>query len=145
MATLGKPIKIGVAATLMLAGVTASAQGGVTEGGFSFGTEGAGVMQIRGNVVCAGCSLAEARQARPDRHDLYQLTHKQGRVVMRVSWVSNSGRWGHVVWPPRIWVRGEDRLLQQLNAEENLFKEMEITGLLSNSRTLDISRVTIGG
>ena len=145
MATLGKPIKMGVAAVLMLAGVTVGAQGGVTEGGFSFGTEGAGVMQIRGNVICAECSLAEARQARPGRHDLYLFIGKQGRVVMRVSWVSNSERWSHVVWPPRIWMRGEDRLLQQLHAEENLFKELEITGLLSNSRTLDVFRVTISG
>jgi hypothetical protein len=145
MATLGKPIKMGVAAVLMLAGVTVGAQGRVTEGGFSFGTEGVGVMQIRGNVICAECSLAEARQARPGRHDLYQLIGKQGRVVMRVSWVSNSERWIHVVWPPRLWVRGEDGLLQQLNAEENLFKELEITGLLSNSRTLDVVKVTISG
>lgn len=145
MATLRRTIRMGVAATLLLAGVTAGAQGGVTEGGFSFGTEGAGLMQIRGNVICTECSLAEARQARPGRHDLYQLIGKQGRVVLRVSWVSNSERWSHVVWPPRIWVRGEGKLLQQLNAEENLFKELEITGLLSNSRTLDVFRVTISG
>ena len=136
---------MGVAATLLVAGVTVGAQGGVTEGGFSFGTEGAGLMQIRGNMICAECSMAEACQTRPGRHDLYQLTGRQGRVVMRVSWVSNSERWIHVVWPPRIWVRGEERLLQQLNAEENLFKELEITGLLSNSRTLDVFGVTISG
>ncbi len=145
MASSGKTIRMGVAATLLLAGSTVGVHGGVTEGGFSFGTEGVGVMQIRGNVICAECSLAEARQAWPDRHDLYQLTCKQGRMVMRVSWVSNSERWSHVVWPPRIWVRGEGKLLQQLNAEENLFKELEITGLLSNSRTLDVFRVTISG
>ncbi len=86
MATSGKTIRMGVAATLLLAGGTVGARGGVTEGGFSFGTEGVGVMQIKGNVICAECSLAEARQAWPDRHDLYQLTCKQGRMVMRVSW-----------------------------------------------------------
>ncbi len=145
MATVGKTIRMGVAATLLLAGGTVGARGGVTEGGFSFGTEGIGVTQIRGNVICTECSLAEARQARPGRHDLYQLIGKQGRVVLRVSWVSNSERWSHVVWPPRLWVRGEGKLLQQLNAEENLFKELEITGLLSNSRTLDVFRVTISG
>jgi len=37
MATLGKTIRMRVAATLLLTGVTVGAQGGVTEGGFSFG------------------------------------------------------------------------------------------------------------
>ena len=34
--------------------------------------------------------------------------------------------------------------LQQLGAEENLFKEMEITGLM-HSRTVDVASITIGG
>ena len=42
-------------------------------------------------------------------------------------------------------MRAQDRVFQQLAAEENLFKEVEITGLLNNSRTLDIFEVTIHG
>jgi hypothetical protein len=39
-------------------------------------------MQIKGNVVCAGCSLEEARETQPDRRNLLQLRHNQGQVVM---------------------------------------------------------------
>jgi hypothetical protein len=35
--------------------------------------------------------------------------------------------------------------LQRLGAEENLFKEMTVVGLLSGTRTLDIFDVTIKG
>jgi hypothetical protein len=83
----------------------------------------------------------------PDPHDLalYQLSSKQGRLVMRVNWVSNPTRWQRVVWPPRLWVRGEDSLLQQLSAEANLFKEVEIQGILSHTRTLDLTSITLSG
>ena len=37
----------------------------------------------------------------------------------------------------------QDGLFQQLTAEENLFKDVEITGLLSTTRALDIFEVTI--
>ena len=99
-------------------------------------------MQIKGTVLCAGCSLEEVRKAQPDTHHLYQLTHKLGRVVMRVSSVNGSEMWDSP-WPPQLWVRAKDSVFQQLSAEENLFKEVEITGLLNNSRTLDIFGITI--
>jgi hypothetical protein len=64
---------------------------------------------------------------------------------MRIDWVSTPTRWQRVVWPPRLWVRGEDGLLQQLSAETNLFKKMEIQGILSNTRTLDLASITLSG
>lgn len=102
-------------------------------------------MQIRGHVLCAGCSLEEARQVNPGEPTLYQLTHRQGQLVMTVTWVRAPNRWSRVVWPARLWVCGEEKLLQQLNAEANLFKELKISGILSNTRTLDITAVTIRG
>jgi hypothetical protein len=42
-------------------------------------------------------------------------------------------------------VRAEDSLFEQLTAEENISKEVEISGVFTNSRTLDISGVTIRG
>ncbi len=144
MAIVGKTLKFGVAAALLLVGIAAGAQeqapGG---GGGSLGGETRGLMQIRGTVVCTGCSLEEVREAQPSQHDFYQLLHQRGQVVMQVSWVNNSQRWDHLAAPPRLWVRATDRLFQQLSAEENLLKEIEITGLLRNSRTLDIFAVTI--
>ena len=101
-------------------------------------------IQIRGKVVCAGCSLDEARKAQPSKNHLYQLTHRRGQVVMDVNWVSNSQRWNHLTFP-RIRVRGEDSLFEKLTAEENLFKEAEVTGILNPSQVLDMSAITIRG
>jgi hypothetical protein len=144
MANFGKTIRAGVAAALMLASITTGAYGQLAiGGGGAFGGESRGVMQIRGNVVCAGCSLDEAREAQPDRHNLVQLRHRRGEVVMKVGWVNESQKWSY--FNPRIWVRAQDSEFEKLSAEENLFKEVEITGLLSNSGTLDVSRVGILG
>jgi hypothetical protein len=144
MSVTNKTLRTGAAAVLLLAGVTASAQGDVGSGpGFGLGGERG--IQIRGNVVCSGCTLAEAKLGNPNDFQLYQFTHKQGRLVMRVNWVSNASRWHRIVWPSRLWVRGEDSLLQQLNAEANLFKELEITGFLNHTSALDITDVTIKG
>jgi hypothetical protein len=101
-------------------------------------------MQIKGKVVCAGCNLAEARKAQPDKHKLLQLGHRQGQVVMEVAWVNDSQRWNQVALP-RMWVRAKDSEFAKLSAEENLFKEVEITGILSHSRTLDVGNITVLG
>jgi hypothetical protein len=42
-------------------------------------------------------------------------------------------------------VRAQDKVFQQLTAEENLFKDVEITGALSTTHALDIFEVTIHG
>jgi len=147
MKKLWQIVGAGIAATSVFAALAVGAYGdiGVSGSGFSWGPGGTGTMQIRGHVLCAGCSLEQARQANPGEPTLYQLTHRQGQVVMTVTRVSDPGRWSRVVWPARLWVRGEEKLLQQLNAEANLFKELEIDGILSNTRTLDIAAVTIRG
>jgi hypothetical protein len=144
-ANFGRTLRIGVAAALMLAGLTTGAYAQLAIGGGSaFGGESRGVMQIRGNVVCVGCSLDEARKAQPDKHNLVQLGHKQGQVVMEVAWINDSHTWSHIALP-QMWVRAEDSLFKKLTAEENLFKQVEITGILSKSRTLDVGKVMILG
>ena len=131
--------KMSVAIALLLTSLTASVRGDIGVGGQGFGPGGGDAVKIRGNVVCAGCSLEEMRNANPREYPFYyQLTHKHGRLVMHVNWISNSARWARVAWPPRLWVRGEKEVIQQLGAEANLFKDIEITALLSNTRTLDI-------
>jgi hypothetical protein len=140
-----KRITIGVAAALLLAGVTSGARGQVAGGGLSaFGGEGRGMTIIKGNVLCTGCDLDEVQKAQPNRHHLYQLTHKQGQVVMQVSSVNGSEMWESPL-SPRFAVRSKDSVFQQLTAEENLTKEVEITAILRNTRTLDIATVTISG
>lgn len=145
MVFFNKALRAGMAATLLLAGITVGAQGDIGDSGPSFGPHGAGAVHIRGKVLCTACSLDEVRRTQPHEPGLYQLSHRQGQLVMQVNWVSNTARWHRVVWPPQVWVRGEAGLMQQLSAEANLFKEMELTGFLSNTRTLDIISLTPAG
>lgn len=147
MAATGKALRLCAAIVLLLAGLSpgvyAQAPGG---GGLpSFGGELRGATRFTGKVVCVGCSLEEAQRAQPNAAHLYQLTHKQGQVVMEVNEVSDPQWWSDVVWPPLISVRADDKLFQQLTAEENLFREVEVTGLLRNTRTFDMFRVKVGG
>jgi len=136
MTTFRKTIRTGLAAALLLAGITTGVQGQVS---------GRGLLHIKGSVVCEGCSLDEARKAQPNQPQLYQLTHEQGQIVMDVRSVNNSPTWRYFGWPAEIRVRAQDRLFEKLSAEENLFKDVEITGLLSTTRALDIFEVTISG
>jgi hypothetical protein len=140
-----KTLKTGIGVALLLTGMAAGARGQIANGEGAFGVGGNMMVQIKGKVLCAACSLEEVRKAQPRESHLYQLSSRQGRVVLKVDWVSNSARWHRVVWPPRLWARGEERMLQQLGTEENLFKDVEITGILGNSRTLDVYTVTITG
>lgn len=146
MATFGKTFRTGAAAALLLAGLATGANGQVPGGGFgSFGGVGRGMLQLKGKVVCTSCTLDEAQAAQPSEHNLYQLAHKRGQVVLQVSAVNDAPRWSQLTGSPRIWVRAADSLFQQLSAEANLFKEVELTGLLNNTRTLDLFAVTIHG
>ena len=145
MVFVSKTLRTGIAATLLLAGITVGAHGDVGGISSSFGPPGSGSVQIRGKVLCTSCSLDEVRRTQPYELGLYQLSHKQGQLVMQVNWGSAAARWHRVVWPPRVWVRGEASLMQQLSAEANLFKELEIQGMLSNTRTLDITSLTYSG
>jgi hypothetical protein len=97
---------------------------------------------IRGNVLCAGCELAEVSKAQPGLPHLYQLTHNQGQVVLQVKTVNGSGLW-EAPMSPLFAVRAKDSVFGQLTAEENLTKEVEISAIIRNSRTLDIATVTI--
>ena len=145
MATVSKTLKTTVALILLLAGIATGAQGFVPGGGGSFGGEIRGPVQLRGTVVCAKCSLDEVRKAQPHEHDLYELMHRQGQIVMKVTWVKDWQRWRLLAWPPRLWVRAKDSVFQQLAAEENLLKEVEILGFLNNPQTLDIFELTVRG
>ena len=142
--TTRKNITLGMVAALLLAGITTGAQGFAPGGLSSFGGGGRGMTILKGSVLCAACDLDEVQKAQPDAHHLYQLTHKQGQVVMQVRTVNGSDMWESPL-SPRFSVRAKDSVFQQLTAEENLMKEVEITGILGNTRTLDIFAVTISG
>jgi hypothetical protein len=145
MATYRKMIRTGMAAALLLAGIAPSVQGFATGGSSGFGASGRRLTILKGNVLCADCNLEEVRQTQPNRHQLYQLRHKRGQVVMRVRTVDNTPTWRYFTWPAEIHVRAKDSLFQRLTAEENLSKEVEITGLFSTTGALDIFAVTVSG
>jgi len=145
MATFGKILRNSVTAALLLTGITTGVQGQVPGGGVSgLGMGGRGMINLRGTVLCAGCGLDEVRKGQPDKHHLYQFTHGQGQVVMQVSSVNGVKEWNSS-WPPQLQVRAKDNVFQLLTAEENLGKEVEIAGILRNTRILDIVTVTING
>src|SRR5262249_47407677 len=145
MATVSKTLKTTVALILLLAGLSTGAQGFAPGGIGSFGGETRGPVQLRGTVVCAKCSLDEVRKAQPHEHDLYELMHRQGQIVMKVTRGKDWQSMRLLAWPPRLWVRAKDSVFQQLAAEENLMKEVEIIGLLNNPQTIDIFELTVRG
>ncbi len=149
MAPCNKMISVGVVvALLLIVGMTTGAQGQVADGGsfgsFALGTGEVG-MQIKGTVVCAGCSLEEVRKAQPDKwsNHLYQLAYRQEQAVMEVNRINNPRRWNHLITTPRLRLRGPESLFAELTAEKNLFKEVEVSGILSPSQTLNMSQITI--
>ena len=135
----------GMAATLLLTslGTAAVAQGFV--GGFSRGPSGDDrhLLQINGSVVCSQCSVEEVRQAHLQESGFYQFSHKNGQLVFKVASVNDTSTFQALAWPPRLWLRASDEVLQQLSAEDNLFKPLGITGVLRTTRTLDVTDVTL--
>ena len=136
-----------LAAAVLLVGIgtAAVAQGFV--GGFSGGL-GTGVrspLQINGSVVCSNCSLAEVQHGQPQERGLYQFAHKNGQLVFKVTSVNNASMFEALAWPPRLWIRASDEVLRKLSAEETLFKPVGLTGVLSTTRTLDVTDAVIGG
>jgi hypothetical protein len=147
MKAFGNSIRVGIVTALLFGGVTTGAQGFV--GGMGSGPIGGsarGLTQIRGTVVCAQCGLDGVRETQPQRKHFYELTHKQDQVVMEVTRV-NDPQMPIVLTSssPRLSVRAPDRVFQQLTAEENMFKEVEIVGLLNNTNTFDVFEVVVHG
>jgi hypothetical protein len=136
-----------VTVTVLLTGLgtAAVAQGFV--GGFSSGY-GGGVrspLRINGSVMCSNCSLDEVRQAQPQERGFYQFSHKNGRLIFEVASVNDTSTFYALAWPPRLWLSASDEVLRQLSAEENLFKPIGLTGILSTTRTLYVTDVAISG
>jgi len=118
----------------------------------SFGGELRGITQFTGRVVCVGCSLEEARKANPDLSRLYQLNQvnsEQGQVVMHIGTFSDPQermRWESIVGlSHQLKMRATAQVFRELTAEENLFKELTVTGLLRSTSVLDIDSVKVSG
>jgi hypothetical protein len=142
MRIVNHTLRTGLAAALLLAAVTTGAQGFAPGGMSPFGGGSRGMTLIKGNVLCAGCELTEVSKAQPGLRHLYQLTHRQGQVVLQVKTINGSGLW-EAPMSPLFAVRAKDSVFGQLTAEENLMKEVEIAAILRSTRTLDIATVTV--
>lgn len=133
----------GVAAALFI-GLTSSAYGFL---GYNNGRSGGPrLVQVRGKVVCAACSLAEARQAQ-SRHKkytnhLFALTYGQEQVVMEVEWISNPA-WLSYLTTQHLRLRGDHSLFRELTAAERQAKSVEVTARLTNPWTLDMTAVAV--
>src|SRR4029450_6839857 len=98
MVLICKMLRTGVAATLLLAGIVTGAYAFTGAGGTAAGVGGGGryALRITGKIVCASCSLDEVRKAQPDSYHLYQLTHKNGQVVVEVNMGNDSLSWSEL-------------------------------------------------
>jgi len=137
-------ITISAALMLMFTGAVV-AQGFAPGGGFSaFGGAGRGPTIFKGKVLCARCTLEEVQKGQPTLLHLYQLTHQQEQVVLQVQTVNGAQMWESPLFP-RFTVRAPAAVFHQLTAEENLMKDVEISGILSSTQTLDVFGVTVSG
>jgi hypothetical protein len=135
MKTMKKALTASVAAALVAASLPPIAQG----------RDARGMIHLKGTVVCGQCDLDEVRSHQANQEQLYQFTHAQGSLVMRVRSVNDSPTWRYFGWPSEIPVRADNDVFRKLTAEENLFKDVEINGALSATRALDIFDVAIKG
>lgn len=142
MRTFSKTIRTGAATALLLAGITSGAQGYTGSALLNNRLNG---IQLRGRVVCTGCSLAEVQEAQPEKwgNRLYRITHRQQQVVMEVDWISDPLQWNRLITTPHLQLRGADSLFEQLTTEKNRFKNVEVSGMLSPAQTLDMNKITI--
>ena len=146
MKDFGKILGLGIITALLFGNVATSVYGFVPGvGGNVVGGAMRSAMQLRGTLVCAQCTLDDVQATQPHRNHLYELTHKQGRIVLEVTQINDPQTPLTLGSPPRFSVRAPDQVFGQLTAEENMFKEVEIIGLLNNTRTLDIFAVTVHG
>ena len=145
MAIVGKSCLLSVGLFVLLAGLSPGVWAQAGGGGAPNPSGMLGnlntLTRIQGAVVCVGCSLEEAQRVQAASSRLYELRNARSTAILRVDEVDDAARWASITLGHRLHVRTATVLWQQLTAEENLFKEVEITGLLSSGRSLDVSGV----
>lgn len=137
----------GFLALVLLFGLAPSAWAQVAPGGASpLGGPLRGVLRITGQILCVQCSADEVRRGPSQPGSLYEFDSKEGRVVMRVTEVNNRARWDAIAGlTHELTIRAPEVILQELTAEENLFREVELTGLLRSTRVVDVGSIRFTG
>ena len=105
----------------------------------NYGEGGSRGKHLEGRRCCGAY-----RRLQHDRYgnQFYEVTSQQGQLVLNIYAVS-SPRWFDEVTVPQFSLRGEEGLLQPLSAPETQTKNVELTGLLTAPRTLEVSTVVI--
>jgi hypothetical protein len=130
----------GVAAALMLIGVTSSVYGFI---GYSALTRSTREVQLTGRVICTGCTLDEARKTQPKySNHLYHLTLGRQPVILEVHQTTDATWLNHLMMP-LIRVRGEENLLLPLTNQDNVQKNVTIVGNLLDEQTLNVQAITV--
>jgi len=131
-------------AIILLTAIEAGAQVPGSSGTVSGETRG--VTFFRGTIICAGCSLEAAQAANPRLGRLYAFDSDRGQIVVRMNDADDRMWWEAITGlSNRVWLRGPDEVLNSLMAEENLFKEVEVAGLLRKDGIFDVGGVTLLG
>ena len=131
-------------AIILLIAIEAGAQVPGSSG--AVGGETRGVTFFRGTIICAGCSLEAAQAANPRLGRLYAFDSDRGQIVVRMNDADDRMWWEAITGlSNRVWLRGPDEVLNSLMAEENLFKEVEVAGLLRKDGIFDVGGVTLLG
>ncbi len=159
MKLLQRVLTVGCGLALALMGLAPGAWGQVGGGaggaGGLVGGELRGPTVIGGKVICARCTRNDVLASQPTLRNLYELHHPQeGTVVMQIapseemlayaSWWQSDGAiwWQSIVGPGHeVAVRAPSALFRQLKAEENLLKQVQLTGLLRRTRTYDVDSI----
>ena len=138
-------MSIGVA--LLWASLAAGVQGYVGAPGAVGSGQGKDRAQLKGHVLCAGCTLEELRAnlPAPPPAPLPQLNHQRGQRVMGVN-PEDASLLYH-----RLWLKGGDPWFETLRAGKNLFKEIKVFprsgevkskgSLMSQNSSLPLARV----
>lgn len=148
MNIFGKTVRFGIVIALLLGSRTTRTHGfgpGGGSAGSAVGGATRSAVQIRGTIVCAQCSLDDVQKTQPQRRHLYELTHRQGQIVLEVTQVNDPQTPLVLGSLPHLVVRAPDQVFAQLTAEEHTFKTVELSGLLRNQIIFDLVTVTIRG
>src|SRR5215475_2821921 len=137
MTSNGKALVIGVLTFVFLPTLMVEAFGQDGRGPETLGGAFRGMTLIWGKILCVDCTIDEVRKAQPAQHDLYELQKDGQRAVLQVMDVEDSasgresllGQWEAVTGSVHeLAVRGDSSLCRQLTTEENVQREVEITG-----------------
>lgn len=150
----------GIAAALMLVGITAS-EGRAEPGACGVDLERGSIANINdstpswssagrqvlltGKVICTGCTLDEVRKAQPNIPDtrLYEVTYDQGQMVTELHWINNPWWRDKLITSHKVRLRADKDLMQQVLAEGNQSKELQATGTISHLGTLYLGDIRV--